>query len=119
MNSNNDEVYNELTRREIYDHTFGIHKVSQDNPLSSIAISPVEDYVTGGMYEKEVDEYISLGVWKHLGISLDDYLDRPPYVINQIKRALSKVNKTINKIQTTEENKLANSVKNLQKQLNK
>lgn len=85
-------IYGKQLLIELYETQFGIydHRTST-NPLSSVRFNEAEQYLDNFLY----DEYLSIFVYKEigkkLGMSFDDFLNRPKYEINKILKIIEEV----------------------------
>jgi hypothetical protein len=79
---------------ELYEEKYGIANHSDpQRPLSSIAYHPTEDIYTDSAFEKHVEKFAYLEVYKKTGLSLTEFLSLSRVEIKQIYRALERKTK--------------------------
>lgn len=66
----------------IYDHTL------TSNPLASVQYNKCENHVDHYLYESYLEMFLYKSVYKHTGLTFDDFLDKPRYEIEKIMRVL-------------------------------
>ena len=68
---------------EAYDETYGIYDYSVDDPtmpLALVAMHPKEDCVSNGRLEKTIKAFRRSRVYKHYGLSLNEFLQLPRHI---------------------------------------
>lgn len=78
-----------------YEHRFGIfdHSSSQNRPLSSVAMFECENYTERSAYYDALLEYAE-GNYKEIwGLNIDEFLNRPQYIVKMMRMATEEVMK--------------------------
>lgn len=87
---------------ELYETTFGIcDHVNTNNPLASVQFNPGENYLKDYLYDGYLTTFLFKELSKKLGISFDDFLNRPKYEIEMMMRVVDDVDKKKNRINET------------------
>jgi hypothetical protein len=76
-----------LLLSEAYDNTYGIFNhddVSVLRPLALVAMHPSENASVGSTLYERIEQFADLGVTKHFGLSLAEFLEFPTDVVNKI-----------------------------------
>lgn len=92
MGSGNTYLYNRQLFAEAYETEYKIfdHRAAV-NPLAPVSFQEAEIYLPNNSYQRHLEFFIAHEVGKKMGMSFDDFLDRTPGEIDQIKRVVEKI----------------------------
>ena len=78
---------------ELYETEFGIYDHVQGNSIfGSVKFTNSKNYRKNFFFTQHLKNYLFNDVYKHTGLSFDDYLNRPRYEIEEILTTLKYVN---------------------------
>jgi hypothetical protein len=75
----------EIITLTCYQTEYGIFNHEQPhphNPLALVAMHPKEDALEGGPLYSHIRRYYNYQIKKHFGMSLTEFLELPPYVVD-------------------------------------
>ena len=88
-----DYIYDKQVIHELYETKFGIHDhMHSGHVLSGVEIHDKEVYTKGFLYDGYLRTFVHLDIGPKLGISFDDYINKPRYQIEAINRVIEEVN---------------------------
>lgn len=77
---------------ELYETYFGIRDHMRDpSPLGSVSYNKAEQYMDNGMYYNYILLYMRKKIHKLMGMSFDDFVNRPRYEIELILKAANSI----------------------------
>lgn len=91
--------------RENYETVYGICNHNDptviDNSLSSMLTHPAENLLLIGLLQERMDDYIQAGIRETFGLSWNEFIDNPRYVVEMLiiagKKYTNRRNKDIEK----------------------
>ena len=69
-----------------------------NNPLALVQYNPAENYLRDFLYDGYLTTFLMKELGKKLGMSFDDFLNRPKYEITEMLRIVDEVDKKKNKV---------------------
>jgi hypothetical protein len=96
---------------ELYETTYGIcDHVNNLNPLASVQFNNSENFMKDYLYDGYLTTFLFKELNKKLGMSFDDFLNRPKFEIETIIRIVDETDKKKNRINESVMKDLENSV---------
>lgn len=96
-------IYGKQLLIELYETQYGIydHRTTH-NPLASVRFNEAEQYLDNFLFDEYLNIFIYKEIGKKLGMSFDEFLNRPKYEINKILKIIdeadSKRSETYNNV---------------------
>lgn len=87
-----DYIYDKQVLSEIYETKYGIHDhVHSGSAMSSVTMHAKEVYTKDFLYESYLRTFIFRDIGNKLGISFDDYINKPRYEIESINKIVEEI----------------------------
>ena len=92
-------IYGRQLFIELYETTFGIcDHTTTSNPLALVQFNPAENYLKDFLWDGYLSTFIMRELGKKLGMSFDDFLNRPKFEIVEMLRVVEEVDKKKNRV---------------------
>lgn len=90
---------------------FGIYNhLSAKSNLSNVELHSNEDFIKNNLYEHYLNVFVALDIYTKLGISFDEFINKPKYEIEAIIKVIENLRQKEDKIRKEVNEKISNKI---------